>query len=174
MQAEWCREDAQQLVVHAHAQAHPPTRITAGKLTKHEFCKSYLQILQVFWMKRYGKQEITAVLGLFTSEGEVHRGPGVSSVFPEEAGIGGNTSHGKGSHNLKRSDGLGSVKRCPYDGGGSHSSSVKAAHLGAYLKCLDINACRMGSIQRELEVCTQLENCNVIGFMHIRNSTAVT
>lgn len=171
--AQWCREDARQLVVHAHTQAYSPVRLTAGKLTKHEFCKRELQILRVFWMKRYGKQEVTSVLGLFSSEGEVHRGPGVSSGFSEEAVIGGNTSHGKGSH-LKRSDGLGSVKRCPYDGGGSHSSSVKAAHLEAHLKCLDINACRMGSTQRELEVCTQMENCDDIGFMRIRNSTAVT
>lgn len=64
----------------------------------------------------------------------------------------------KGYHNLKRSDDTRSVKRCPYDRGGSHSSSVKVAQWGAYLKCPNMNPCSMGSKQKELEVCSQLEN----------------
>lgn len=75
---------------------------------------------------------------------------------------------GEGYHNRKRSEGTRgrtNVSGGQHDRGGSHAFPVKAARLGAHLKCLNRNACSMGNKQEELEVRTQLQSYDLIGIM---------
>lgn len=50
-----------------------------------------------------------------------------------------------------------------YQGGSSHTFSEKSVRMGASLKSLSANTHSMGNKQYELELCAQLQGCDLVG-----------